>query len=158
MHATVEQFWNAYAATVDGLDASRYYETFAFGDGEALAAELAQLVLAGVKRATAGSLWTFEAMGKPLPAPGDLSVVTTWGGEPLCIIETRSIEIVPFRAVPAAFAADEGEGDGSLAFWRQAHREYFTRECARLGRTFDEEMPVVCERFGVVYRPAHDAA
>ncbi len=154
----VNAFWNEYAATVGRLDDSRFYEAFAFGDSDELAAELARLVLSGGKRATAGSLWTFETMGKPPPAPGDLSVVTNWVGEPLCIIETRALEIVPFRSVTAEFAAAEGEGDGSLAFWQQAHREYFTRECARLGREFTEDMPVACERFEVVYQPASPAA
>ncbi|HEY6510735.1 MAG TPA: ASCH domain-containing protein, partial [Burkholderiaceae bacterium] len=54
--------------------------------------------------------------------------------------------------VTAEFAATEGEGDGSLAFWRQAHAEYFARECAGIGRTPNGDMPVVCERFAVVYR------
>lgn len=57
---------------------------------------------------------------------------------------------MPFKDVTADFAAAEGEGDGSLAFWRAAHAAYFTRECARLGRAFSEDMPVVCERFDVV--------
>ncbi len=153
----VNALWSEYAATVGGLDDSRFYEAFAFGDGDELSAELAKLVLSGAKRATAGSLWTFEMMGKRLPAPGDLSVVTTWSGEPLCIIETRSLEIVPFRSVTAEFAAAEGEGDGSLAFWQRAHREYFTRECARLGREFTEDMPVACECFEVVYQPSNGA-
>jgi uncharacterized protein YhfF len=156
--SAVSNLWNEYGASVGGLDDTRFYEAFAFGDSDELAAELAQLVLSGAKRATAGSLWTFETTGKRLPAPGDLSVVTTWAGEPLCIIETRSIEIVPFHSVTAEFAATEGEGDGSLAFWQRAHRDYFTRECARLGRTFSADMPVVCERFEVVFRATRSAA
>ena len=156
--AAVTELWHAYAASVGGLDESRFYEAFAFGDSDELAAELARLVLSGTKRATAGSLWTFESMGKPLPAPGDLSVVTTWAGEPLCIIETLSLDVVPFHSVTAEFAATEGEGDGSLAFWRKAHRDYFTRECARLQSEFSEDMPVACERFSVVYQPAGSAA
>jgi hypothetical protein len=37
--------------------------------------------------------------------------------------------------------------------WPAAHTEYFTRECARIGREFTEDMPVACERFAVLYRP-----
>jgi uncharacterized protein YhfF len=59
--------------------------------------------------------------------------------------------VVPFNKVSAEFAASEGEGDGSLTFWRQAHLQYFTRECARIGRPFEQSMPVVCERFCLVY-------
>jgi len=32
---------------------------------------------------------------------------------------------VPFGAVDAAFAAAEGEGDRSLAWWQAAHTAYF---------------------------------
>ena len=51
----------------------------------------------------------------------------------------------------AEFAAVEGEGDGSLAFWRQAHTAYFTRQCERAGRTFSGGMAVTYVRFRVVW-------
>ncbi len=149
--AHVAEFWNAFAASVGGVDDRRFYEAFCFGDGEALANSLAELVLRGTKRATAGSVWSFEAEAKRPPVPGDLSVVTRWGGKPLCVIETLTVEVVPFSEVSAEFAATEGEGDGSLSFWRAAHREFFTRECAVAGREFTEGMLVACERFEVVY-------
>lgn len=146
-------FWNAFAHATGGVDKARFYEAFAFGDSPELASELAGLVLLGAKRATASAAWTLEAQGQRLPAPGDLSIVTQWSGEPLCVIQTRAVEVRPFDEVDAAFAAAEGEGDGSLAHWRDGHRRYFTRECVRAGRAFDERMPVVCERFELVYRP-----
>jgi uncharacterized protein YhfF len=147
-------FWNAFAAAAGGVDEARFYEAFFFGDSTAMADELAALVLQGVKRATAGSVWSFEASGKRLPAPGDLSIVTDGAGRPLCVIETLAVEVVPFDQVDAAFAAVEGEGDGSLAYWQAAHRAYFTRECAAAGRAFSEDMAVACERFRVVYPPS----
>lgn len=150
---TLRAFWDAFALTTGEADDARFYEAFAFGDSAALADELAALVLQRRKRATAGSLWAFEAEAKPLPRPGDLSIVTSWDGRPLCVIETLVVDIVPFDRVDADFAATEGEGDGSLAFWQSAHRAYFGRECQRLGRVFAEDMPVVCERFRVVYPP-----
>ena len=92
-----------------------------------------------------------EAAGKPLPEIGALSVVTDWRGAPLRVIETTHVEIVPFDRVDEGFAATEGEGDGSLRYWRDAHWRFFSRECARIGRRPDPQMPVVCERFEVVY-------
>jgi len=144
-------FWRGFAGAID----ERFYKAFAFGDSEQLANELAALVLIGTKRATAAAAWTFEAQGRHGPQPGDLSIVTNWAGEPLCIIETRAMAVVPFKDVTAAFAAaeGEGEGDGSLAFWCEAHRAYFARECERAGRVFSEAMPIACEHFEVVHRP-----
>ena len=56
--------------------------------------------------------------------PGDLSIVTDWAGQALCVIETESVVLVPFNEVSAEFAATEGEGDGSLEFWTEGHRAY----------------------------------
>jgi uncharacterized protein YhfF len=152
------KFWADFSNAVDGAAEERFYEAFYFGDSEQMANELGQLVLRGTKRATAGSLWSYEEEGKPLQAPGSLSIVTNWSDQPLCVIETQSIEVVSFRKVTAEFAATEGEGNGSLSFWQQAHREFFSRDCARVGKQFNESMPVVCERFAVVYRAKASAA
>lgn len=148
------EFWVEFSKATGGADERRFYEAFCFGDSEAMANELGDLVLCGIKRATAASLWAYEKEGRPAPQPGSLSIVTNGSGQPLCVIETRSVEVMPFVEVTAEFAAVEGEGDGSLSFWRQAHREFFTRDCQRMGKQFTESMPVVCERFVVVYRSA----
>jgi uncharacterized protein YhfF len=147
-----QHFWEAFRATVAVDPTPRFYEAFYFADSEQLANELAGLVLAGTKRATAGLLWSFEAEKRPPPALGDLSVVTDWQGKPQCVIETRAVAIVPFEEVTAEFAATEGEGDKSLQYWRAAHWSYFCRECQRIGREPDPHMPIVCEEFAVVYR------
>jgi uncharacterized protein YhfF len=151
-------FWKEFSESTSEADDERFYEAFFFGDSEELANDLAELVLRGTKRATAGAVWYYEAKGKRLPQPGDLSIVTNWSGDPLGIIETQSVEVVPFHEVTAEFAATEGEGDGSLSFWREAHKEFFTRECASAGRAFSENMLIACERFTLVYRAATSAA
>lgn len=151
-------FWNAFVRVNGTVDDARFYEAFYFGDSEQLANELAALVLQGTKRATTGSVWSLEAEGKRPPRPGDLSIVTIWSGEPLCVIETQAVEVVPFCEVTAEFAAVEGEEDGSLSFWQKEHERYFRRESAKAGRHFSKSMQVTCERFTVVYQPATGAA
>jgi uncharacterized protein YhfF len=54
------------------------------------------------------------------------------------------VEVVPFCEVTADYAAIEGEGDGSLEYWRRAHWSFFSRECIRIAREPNERMPVVC--------------
>jgi uncharacterized protein YhfF len=151
---SLHTFWNAFVATVGGVDSRLFYESFSFGDSEALANELAALVLRNTKQATASAKWCYESEGKALPAPGGLSIVTDWASIPLCVIETLSVEVHAFNQVSADFAAAEGEGDGSLDYWRAAHRDFFTRECVAAGRQFAEDMLIVCERFRCIYRPA----
>jgi uncharacterized protein YhfF len=143
--------WRAFAATQACDPTPRWCEAFFFGDSAALASELAALVMQGRKRATAASLWAHEAEGTQPPAPGALSIVTLFDGTPQCVIETLSVDIRPFDQVDAAFAAAEGEGDGSLEYWRRAHEAFFGCELAAIGRPFAPDMPVVCERFRVLY-------
>jgi uncharacterized protein YhfF len=147
----VRPFWNAFVAKAGPDATARFYEVFHFDDNEPSANELADLVLSGLKRATACLVWVYEARRMPIPRPGDLSVVTWWNGQPVCVIKTTRVEIRPYDEVDADFAASEGEGDGSLAYWREAHWRFFSRECQRIGRTLDPKMPVVCERFEVVH-------
>ena len=151
----VAPFWTRFRRSAglseDAANAA-YYETFHFDDNEQSANELAGLALAGQKRATAGLRWTNDADRKPLPKPGDLSIVTRWSGEPLFVMRTTAVEVVPFEDVPASFAVQEGEGDGSLRGWREAHWRCFKRDCARIGREPSPRMPVVCECFEVIYR------
>lgn len=151
MPSQIKQFWEAFQVDI-GVDASsRFYEVFHFDDNEESANALGDLVLRGKKRATASLLWENEVNNKPIPKIGDLSVVTNWQQQPLCIIETTQVDIVPYEAVSDAFAAVEGEGDGSLRYWRKAHWAYFYRECQRLGMEPSLNMPIICERFKVVY-------
>lgn len=153
--ATLRPIWQAYASHTGGLSDERFYEVCQFGDTPELVDELARLVLAGRKRATAGAVWSYQASGPGLPRPGLLSIVTDSQDRPLCIIETVQVDLVPFDQVTAEFAATEGEGDGSLAYWQEAHRGYFRRECERAGRSFSEDQLLACERFRVVW-PSQD--
>lgn len=156
--SNVLTMWSAFSLEEGGIKEERFYEAFSFGDSSSMADELGKLVLAGIKRATAGSVWSYESTGKGIPKPGDLSVVTDSNDTPLCIIETVQVDILPFSAVSEEFAATEGEGDGSLDYWRKVHFEYFTRECERSGRAFNHEMLLACERFRVVHPRAISSA
>ena len=118
-----------------------------FGDSAALSSELLQLISEGRKRGGAALLWSYEADNESVPATGEMEIVLDHRNEPVLITRISVVEVVPFHAVSAAFASREGEGDGSLAFWRAAHWAFFSRECARLNRQAHDTMPVVCTSF-----------
>ena len=112
----------------------------------------AELVLQGEKRATAGLLWSYENEKEPLPEIGQLNVITNWEKTPLCIVETTSVEQMPFNEVSAEFAFEEGEGDKTLEFWRKVHWKFFSAECKELDREPTQEMLVVLEKFKMIYQ------
>lgn len=132
-------------------DSTRYDAYYFCADRES-ANHCADLVLQGEKRATASLLWSYEPDNEPLPEVGQLSVITDWEGDPQCIVEVISVEVMPFNQVPAEFAYEEGEGDKSLAFWRRVHWDFFSMECEQIGREPAEDMPVVLEKFKVLWK------
>ena len=87
-----------------------------------------------------------------MPSTGHLQVVTDWEGVPTSIIQTADVQEVEFRDVSEEFAQAEGEGDGSLEWWREAHWNYFSRECKESDIEPSDEMVLVLERFNVVFR------
>ncbi|OLC59342.1 MAG: hypothetical protein AUH76_14790 [Candidatus Rokubacteria bacterium 13_1_40CM_4_67_11] len=157
MTGAAAAFWRSYVTTLpaDHPHRTARVDAFAFGDSPALAEQLAALVVAGQKRATASLPIQFEADGAPLPKAGDVSIVTLGDGTPVAIIETTDVRLVEFGAVDAAFAAAEGEGDRSLTWWRAAHTAYFGRLLARLGGELKDTSLVVCERFRLVQGQRH---
>jgi len=118
-----------------------------YGDSPALSEELIELIRSGPKRAGTGLLWAHWHDSEPLPEAGQVEVVVDHLGEPALITRLTQVSVVPFNQVSAAYAAIEGEGDGSLAHWRAGHWAFFSRECARIGRKPREDMPVVCSTF-----------
>jgi uncharacterized protein YhfF len=127
------------------------YAVWAFGDSAELADRLVSLVIAGPKRATCGSLEAYTARGDSVPEVGEYSVVLDGVGEARCVLQTSEVRIVAFEDVDAAFANDEGEGDRSLGSWRQGHMAYFERELHGLGLSASLRMPLVCERFRLLF-------
>lgn len=126
-------------------------ESWYFCNTEPCAQELGELTLRGIKTATASQHQLFAPENEPLPEVGGISVITDWNGEPMCIIETTRVYIVPFHQVDAEQAYEEGEGDRTLAYWREVHWRYFSGEAAEKNLTFTEDSLVVCERFRVIY-------
>lgn len=148
-HESITELWNAFRHSSGHT--GQKYDVWHFADNPKDADELVELVIAGVKRATAPALWSFEYDGEPLPAVGDFSVVTDWAGQAKCVIQTTDVEIVQFSNVSAAFAEIEGEGDKSLRYWRSVHQPYYEREMQRIGRELRDDLPVVCQRFDCVF-------
>ena len=116
-------------------------ESFAFGDSPELANEMLELVLIGKKSATC---WAASEGDKGVVV-GKRWIVKDGQGRPSAILETVEVTRRRFGEVDAAFAHDEGEGDRTLADWREAHTDYFTRR-----GEFSPDMELYCERFRLV--------
>lgn len=147
-------YWQKFLSILppDSSYRTKSYVAESWGDSPELANELGDLIYRDIKTATCSALWEWEAENKPIPQDGQITIVLNGNGEPLCIVETTDVTVRKYNEVDSDFAQAEGEGDFSLEYWRQAHRNYFSRTLPKIGREFSEEMPLVCERFKVIYK------
>lgn len=150
-HDKISTYWRKYLATIPESKHAKAYTVEPFGDSPALADELSALVINGTKTATCSCLWEWQAENQPLTQVGDKMIVLNGNDEPVCIIETTEVTIRNYEDVDAQFASEEGEGDRSLDYWRAAHWQYFSRVLPAIGKEPAMDMPLVCERFRVVY-------
>ena len=121
---TAEEMWNQSGLTGE-------YDAWSFGDD---ADTLARLVKDG-----------------ELPEAGAYNIILDSDEQAVCITRTTKVYVTPFSQVTAEHAFKEGEGDRSLAYWREVHKRFFTEELKEADLEFDEDMKLVCEEFETVY-------
>lgn len=151
---SIQKYWQQFLASLppDSPYHTKTYVAEGWGDSPEMADELGALIAQGKKTATCAAVWEWEVEGNPLPQVGLITIVLDGHGEPLCIIEAVEMVVRKYNEVDADFAREEGEGDLSLQYWRELHRNFFSRILPKIGKEFSEDMPLVCERFRVVYR------
>ena len=96
--------------------------TESFGVGAEQETRLAALIVAGRKRGST----TAGLQGQPTRMDRR-KVVLDGTGRPVAIIRTVNYEKLTFDRVTEEHARLEGEGDLSLAYWRDAHERFFRK-------------------------------
>jgi uncharacterized protein YhfF len=150
----LQKYWQKFLTQCNPEQAAGYTtipEAWGFGDSPHLADALGNLVIQGIKTATCSAVWEYERDGEAIPKVGDLSIILDGRNQPLCIIETTEVRIIPFNEVDAPFAYAEGEDDRSLESWRREHWKYFKRNAVDENQ-MHESMPLVCERFRLIWK------
>lgn len=146
MNEASQIYWEEYWES-QGQEKPKRVSAWQFGDNPDY---LAQLVIDGVKSATCSGHIFYEIENEPLPSVEDYSIILNSNDEPLAIIKTVDVKIMPMNEVPEDFAIAEGEGDRTYQYWKKAHEKFFTKELSSLGLKFSEDMMLVCERFELV--------
>lgn len=103
---------------------------------------LAQLVLEGTKTATASAYDLYAVDNDPLPEVGSYDVVLDSQDQAVCIIQIKKVSVVPFNQVSAEHAFKEGEGDRTLAYWRDVHENFFKPYYNEYGLTFNGDSQI----------------
>lgn len=108
---------------------------------------LVDAALRGDKVATAGLALDFAPhTPEPLPKAGDRWALLGFDDEPVAVVESTDVRLVPAGQVDLQFARDEGEGFETIADWRAAHERFWS------DRDITDETVIVCEHFRIVER------
>lgn len=125
------------------------YDSWAFGDNADM---LAELVKKGIKTATCSALILYSLENCEMPKKNKYSVILDSNNNAICIIITTKVYIKSFNKISQRHAYKEGEGNRSLEYWRNVHKEFFINELKNYDLSFNEKLELVCEEFKVVYK------
>ncbi|MBE1445413.1 MULTISPECIES: ASCH domain-containing protein [unclassified Paenibacillus] len=144
MNSAAQIYWDEFRK---GKDIPAKADAWQFG---ANPDQLAQLVIEGVKTATCSAYLFYELENQQIPSVGDYNIILNSKDEPVAIIQTVEVRLLPMNEVPEDFAIAEGEGDRTYRYWREEHETFFKNELLRLGREFTDDILLVCERFKLI--------
>lgn len=144
-------YWDRYLAglSADERPQAPFVEA-AYAGGVKSTDFLIDLYLKGRKNAGSSLAQDFLSAGEPLPKPGNFWIVLDSKNEPRLLLRTVATETHRFKDVPESVAQAEGEGDRSLAHWRNVHRRVFREDTERLGISDVDEADVITEHFEVL--------
>jgi len=141
----------------DLTDNYRRLPTSEFAFPGPLRDRLVTAILEGRKVTTTSLALEYDIGREPLPYEGQRSVVVDSKNEPVCVIETVEVHVVPLGEVGYEHVVDEGEGHATISAWRAGHERYWQSEemINSLGNSrifLDDTTLVVLERFRVIKR------
>ena len=143
MDKEVKQFWQDFCLK-HNLATDTKVDAWAFGSNKKDADELAELVDKGIKTATTSE---YVPGDEDMPKNGDWNIILDGQGKPVCVVQDKVVEIVPYNQISAEHAYHEGEGDRSYQYWRKVHDQFFEDEFKANGQKFYPQAPMVCEIF-----------
>ena len=143
MDKEVKLFWQDFCLK-HNLPAGTKVEAWAFGSNEKDADELAELVKRGIKTATTSE---YVPGDEDMTKVGDWNIILDGQGKPVCVVQDKVVEIIPYNQISAEHAYHEGEGDRSYQYWRKVHDQFFEEEFKANGQKFYPQAPMVCEIF-----------
>lgn len=147
----IDEYWNKFIKETGRSEDDKCAGDLNFEAQGFVGDELITLVLAEKKTAFFSSWATYSIDQEPLPVSGELYVVLDRAENPRCVIETESVNIIPFNEITWEMAQKEGE-DSNIEEWRERKREYLEDEGAILGFEFTPDIKLVYQSFKVVYK------
>ncbi len=148
---SLDDYWNRFLKEKNLPVSTPFGGELTFSSDEHNFAIIMALILSGRKTAQFSALPAYQIDFEPLPQKSTYYVLNNWNGEPVGVLKTTNVTVLPFEEVTWEMARKEGE-DVCIEDWRDRYREFFTEDSAITGYDFTPSMPVVFEEFELVWQ------
>jgi len=147
MMGNIDEFWSRCRASLGRDDPGGPFRVRRIGNTPQLSNSLLGLITAGEKT----GLFSNPDELQPRPAAGDIFIFTDCAGQPRCAVRLTESRVLRFADVGPAETACESPAARDPAAWRDIHGRHWRGICEAGGGTFSEEMPLLFQRFRLLY-------
>lgn len=149
--ALMEAFWATAKAALPKVQFAATYGTRMIGTNRDTNKIINSLVANREKVGTFPLPWYFEKTKQPLPKPGDFIMLVDFDGAPQALVRTSRLESRTWATITEDDIAIDGPTMRTMSAWKKVHFEHWTRQLTGTGRSIVDDMPVLVERFDLVY-------
>ena len=138
---SVYEMWNNFTKSNPEFKKEELPQSDFFHDNKEDADRLAELTLNGKKKASSGLYAFYKKYNIELPKVGNKQIITDFDGKAKAIIETKSVDTIPFNKISREYAVlDMGTNIEPLEKWKKAHWEFFENFMKEIGEKPTEDM------------------
>ena len=150
VHA-LDAFWRAVVIARPDLKLPASYEVRWLGIDAATTETIFEFIQAGTKVGTFRLPWQLEAKGQARAKVGDPIVLIAWDGTPRMAVRLTATEEITFGGITAAHTGIDGPPVQDPKVWIPLHRDVWNKALEPIGRAVTDSMPLIVERFELIY-------
>lgn len=145
------KFWQSAKTAVPDAGLGDDYQVRWIGLDDQTTEQVFELIRSGDKTGTFTLPWLVEQTGDPTPQGGDAIILVSFDGTPKILLRLTEIEMVAFGDITEAHTAVDGSPVRALEVWKPLHTTYWNERLQPFGLGVCDDMPVLVEKFEVLY-------
>ena len=145
----IDDYWNRVIALKPELAVD--HQIRSIGIDEETTVLIIGFIKEGEKVGTFSLPWLMESENIPASHTGQPIILLSYDGKPEIVVQITDIEETTFGKIDYEVTKIDGPPVRDPEVWIPLHREYWNNILKPYGRSCTDDMPVIVERFQLVY-------
>ena len=145
----IDDYWNRVIASKPELAVD--HQIRSIGIDEETTVLIIDFIKEGEKVGTFSLPWLMESENIPASNTGQPIILLSYDGKPEIVVQITDIEETTFGEIDYDVTKIDGPPVRDPEVWIPLHREYWNNILKPYGRSCTDDMPVIVERFQLVY-------